>query len=90
MRERSSESPGNLLEAMLESANVPNSGITDDIIAANVMTLLLAGEDTTAHYSWLIARSIEKFRASIDKTSRISKPARWRPGQTRGLAPNCA
>lgn len=41
--------PHNLLEAMLQSGAQPGSQITDDIIFANVMTVLLAGEDTTAH-----------------------------------------
>jgi cytochrome P450 len=53
MRERPSDNPRNLLEAMLAAANLPDSGITDEVIVANVMTLLLAGEDTTAHsLSW--------------------------------------
>ena len=53
MREQPSEKPRNLLEAMLATANLPDSGITDEVIVANVMTLLLAGEDTTAHsLSW--------------------------------------
>jgi cytochrome P450 len=53
MREQPSDSPRNLLEAMLATANLPDSGITDEVIAANVITLLLAGEDTTAHsLSW--------------------------------------
>jgi cytochrome P450 len=34
---------------MLDAARLPDSGITDEVIVANVMTLLLAGEDTTAH-----------------------------------------
>ena len=55
MREQPSDDPRNLLEAMLATANLPDSGITDEVIAANVMTLLLAGEDTTAHsLSWAI------------------------------------
>lgn len=41
--------PRNLLEAMLAAADTPGSDITDEVIAANVLTLLLAGEDTTAH-----------------------------------------
>jgi cytochrome P450 len=53
MSEQPNEKPRNLLEAMLITASRPDSGITDEIIAANVMTLLLAGEDTTAHsLSW--------------------------------------
>ncbi len=49
MREHPSEKPRNVLEAMLTAASVPDSGITDELVLANVLTLLLAGEDTTAH-----------------------------------------
>jgi cytochrome P450 len=49
MPEHSSDAPRNLLEAMLTAAGKPDSGITDAIIVANVITMLLAGEDTTAH-----------------------------------------
>jgi len=41
--------PKNLLQTMLSAAAEPNSGITDRDVYANVLTLLLAGEDTTAH-----------------------------------------
>ena len=41
--------PRNLLQAMIAAANEPDSGITDKEVYANVVTLLLAGEDTTAH-----------------------------------------
>ena len=49
MHEQPSDTPRNLLEAMLKAAAEPGSGITDPMIAANVITLLLAGEDTSAH-----------------------------------------
>lgn len=48
MRDEPSETPRNLLEAMLAMRDEPGSILTDDQIAANVLTLLLAGEDTTA------------------------------------------
>jgi cytochrome P450 len=48
MRDDPSETPRNLLEAMLVQQHEPGSTITDAHIAANVLTLLLAGEDTTA------------------------------------------
>jgi cytochrome P450 len=48
MRDEPSETPSNLLEAMLVMRDEPGSEFTDDQIAANVITLLLAGEDTTA------------------------------------------
>jgi len=41
--------PHNLLEAMLVAADEPSSGITDRVVAGNVLTMLLAGEDTTAN-----------------------------------------
>lgn len=56
MHDQPAPAPRNLLEAMLVAAREPDSGITDPMIAANVMTLLLAGEDTTAHtLAWTMA-----------------------------------
>lgn len=47
--------PGNLLEAMLVAADEPGSGIDDNQVAGNVLTMLLAGEDTTANtLAWMI------------------------------------
>ena len=47
--------PGNLLEAMLVAADQPGSGLGDRQIVGNVMTMLLAGEDTTANtLAWMI------------------------------------
>jgi cytochrome P450 len=47
--------PHNLLEAMLVAADEPGSGIDDAQVAGNVLTMLLAGEDTTANtLSWAI------------------------------------
>jgi cytochrome P450 len=48
------EQPPNLLEAMIVAAD-DGSGISDEQVSANVMTMLLAGEDTTAHtLGWLL------------------------------------
>lgn len=45
----------NLLEAMIIAADQPGSGITDTELAGNVLTMLLAGEDTTANtLAWMI------------------------------------
>jgi len=45
--------PRNALEAMLVQVDEPGSGFTDELVVANVLTLLLAGEDTTAYsLSW--------------------------------------
>ena len=49
------ENPHNLLEAMIAAADVPDSGIDDPQVAGNVLTMLLAGEDTTANtIAWMI------------------------------------
>lgn len=49
------EQPPNLLEAMIVAADVPDSGIDDRQVAGNVLTMLLAGEDTTANtIAWMI------------------------------------
>ena len=55
MLEQPAAAPRNVLEAMLAAADEPGSGITDAEVRANVLTLLLAGEDTTAHtLAWTI------------------------------------
>lgn len=49
MRREPVAEPRHLLESFLMQQAVPGSGITDDVVTANVLTMLLAGEDTTAH-----------------------------------------
>lgn len=47
--------PANLLQAMLAAADQPGSGVDDGVVAGNVSTMLLAGEDTTSGaLAWLI------------------------------------
>jgi cytochrome P450 len=47
--------PANLLEAMIVESEMPGSTLTDVDVASNVVTMLLAGEDTTAHtLAWLL------------------------------------
>lgn len=47
--------PNNLLEAMIAAADRDDSGIDDRQVAGNVLTMLLAGEDTTANtLAWMI------------------------------------
>ena len=65
--------PGNLLEAMLVAADEPGSGIDDEQVASNVLTMLLAGEDTTANtlawLIWLLSRhpaALARARAEVD------------------------
>ena len=54
------DAPTNLIEAMLAARDRPGHGLTDEDVAANVATMLLAGEDTTAHtlawMLWLLAQ----------------------------------
>ena len=78
------EAPANLLEAMLVAAADEGSGITDAEVSGNVMTMLLAGEDTTANtlawLVWLLHRhpgALAKARAEID---RVAGPiGEWTP-----------
>ena len=49
MRDEPVATPRNVLEAMLAARDEPGSGLSDADVQANVLTLLLAGEDTTAH-----------------------------------------
>lgn len=47
--------PTNLIEAMIAARDDPASGLTDTDVAGNVLTMLLAGEDTTANtLAWMI------------------------------------
>jgi cytochrome P450 len=49
------EKPANVLEAMLAAAKEEGSAISDETIAGNVSTLLIAGEDTSAHtIAWIL------------------------------------
>jgi cytochrome P450 len=49
MRRAPAENARSLLEAMLALRDQPESGFSDDDVYANILTLLLAGEDTTAY-----------------------------------------
>ncbi|MEZ5657101.1 MAG: cytochrome P450 [Burkholderiaceae bacterium] len=70
------EKPRNVLQAMLVAAESPeNSGVDDRTVAGNVLTMLLAGEDTTANtLCWLIyllsrhPGTLERLIAEIDST----------------------
>jgi cytochrome P450 len=49
------EHPRNLIEAMIVARDAEDSGLDDGDVAGNVMTMLLAGEDTTANsLAWMI------------------------------------
>ena len=67
--------PRNLLEAMLVAADEPSSGITDRQVAGNVLTMLLAGEDTTANtIAWtihLLWTNPEALARAVDEVRRV-------------------
>ena len=68
------ENPRNLLEAMIAAADVPDSGIDDQQVAGNVLTMLLAGEDTTANtIAWMIHLLWRNPRA----LARAASEVRW-------------
>jgi cytochrome P450 len=49
------EAPTNLIEAMLAARDRPGTALRDEDVAANVATMLLAGEDTTANtLAWML------------------------------------
>lgn len=54
------EHPANLLDAMLGARDEGNAAFTDEEIHGNVLTMLLAGEDTTANtMAWMLHFMIE-------------------------------
>jgi len=65
--------PENLIQALLAAAEDGNQGITDEDVSGNVLTMLLAGEDTTAHtLAWLFwllhanPQAVAQARAEVD------------------------
>jgi cytochrome P450 len=60
------ERPPNLLESMIVAADEGDSGVTDREVVGNVLTMLLAGEDTTANtlawMIWLLHRNPDALR----------------------------
>ena len=74
--------PKNLLEAMIVAADDPQSGITPSEVHGNVLTMLLAGEDTTANsLAWTIwllfehPQCLARARAEIDE--RVGDRSAW-------------
>ncbi|RZI79473.1 MAG: cytochrome P450 [Rubrivivax sp.] len=70
------DNPPNLLEAMIVAADQADSGVDDRDVADNVLTMLLAGEDTTANtMAWMIHllhRNPEALRRAQDEVRRIA------------------
>jgi len=75
------EKPSNLLEAMINAADQGDSGLTDKDVAGNVLTMLLAGEDTTANsLAWLLAllwknpETLQKLQQEVRASFSIDTP----------------
>ncbi|HAT33305.1 MAG TPA: cytochrome P450 [Janthinobacterium sp.] len=70
------ECPRNLLEAMLNAADQPDSGVDDNTVVGNVSTMLLAGEDTTANtIAWmlyLMRRNPHTLRRAQEEVRRLA------------------
>ena len=70
---------------MLVAADEPGSGMTDDDVAGNVFTMLLAGEDTTAtSLSWMLDLlwrnpvALQRARDEVDKVlGPLGEMAAW-------------
>jgi cytochrome P450 len=76
-RPRLLEAPENFLEGML-AAQQTEGGFSDDEIIGNTFTMLLAGEDTTAH---TIAWTLWFLASSPEHQSRVAEEAREALGE---------
>jgi cytochrome P450 len=84
------QQPANLLQAMIVAAEEVDSNITDDQVAGNVLTMLLAGEDTTANtLAWmvhLLHRNPQALQRAKDEVMRVAPDAAaFTPEQMAGL-----
>ena len=78
-------SPTNLIEAMIAARDTEASGLTDEDVAGNVLTMLLAGEDTTANTLawtiWLLSRNPQAMQRAREETRAVlgadAVPARY-------------
>lgn len=82
--------PANLLEAMIVAADHGDSGVNDQHVAGNVLTMLLAGEDTTANtLAWMIyllQRNPHALQRATEEVRRIAPdPAAFTPEQMAAL-----
>lgn len=70
------EQPRNMLEAMLAAAAQQGSGVTAREVAGNVLTTLLAGEDTTSNtlawLIWLLHRHPQVLARARDEVLRVA------------------
>jgi len=69
------EQPTNLIEAMIAARDTEGSGLEDADVAGNVLTMLLAGEDTTANtlawMIWLLGRNPQALARARDEVRAV-------------------
>jgi len=69
------EHPTNLIEAMVAARDSQGSTVTDRDVSGNVLTMLLAGEDTTANtlawMIWLLFKHPEAARPATDEARAV-------------------
>jgi len=69
------EHPTNLIEAMVVERDREGSALTDEDVSGNVLTMLLAGEDTTANtlawMIWLLHRHPEAAQRAADEVRTV-------------------
>ena len=69
------ERPVNLIQAMLAARDREGSGISEADVAGNVLTMLLAGEDTTANtlawMVWLLHRNPPALRKATEEAKAV-------------------
>ncbi|MBT2303437.1 cytochrome P450 [Variovorax paradoxus] len=69
------EHPRNLIEAMVAERDRPGSELSDDDVSGNMLTMLLAGEDTTANtlawMVWLLHRHPEAAQRAAEEVRRV-------------------
>ena len=69
------EHPTNLIEAMVAARDREGSAVTDRDVSGNVLTMLLAGEDTTANtltwMIWLLFQHPEAARRATDEARAV-------------------
>jgi cytochrome P450 len=82
------EHPTNLIEAMVAARDKEGSELDDQDVAGNVLTMLLAGEDTTANtLAWMIyllARHPDAYARARDEVRALVVPAQ---AGTQGFLP---
>jgi cytochrome P450 len=68
------ERPENLIQALV-AARDRDGALTDEDVAGNVLTMLLAGEDTTANtlawMLWLLAHNLDALAAAREEVDRV-------------------